>query len=474
MSVLSISDFFLTVKDWFSGLPALIEENIWIRFGIIAVAAVIAVVVIALIAVSVKKSRAKRKSKAEALAAKQTAEAQPVEEVAATAIQAPSAEAEQPAIQAPSAEEGGAEALWKQVLAEVFASAYVAEGFPDAERSVEEQPVLPAASEFVKEQAAQPAKAPLAEPLPAGAAVRTVAEDGWYVRTLYNRSFMAKLIQSDQAVKDFYSVLKNGLLAYGAAARISWKHESFRVGRNTRAKFVIRGKTLCLCLALDAADFAESKYLVDDMSKFASYAATPLLYRIKNARRCRYAAELIAMLFGAENRTEREEEDFSAIPYRETFTLVEEGLIKIVRTERVRLAEGQVPIPEIFVTDEEDEEFEDGIEEMDEVEASAVSSLMDDEYAKSLLAESSVYSDKTRQSIVNIEVLGRFFEDGETVTLQELKKRVPIIDKRTTYIKVLARGTLNKALVVIADDFSLEAVKMIALTGGRAVRNKRK
>ena len=46
------------------------------------------------------------------------------------------------------------------------------------------------------------------------------------------------------------------------------------------------------------------------------------------------------------------------------------------------------------------------------------------------------------------------------------------MNKRVTYIKVLARGKLDKALTVEADDFSPQAVKMIVLTGGSAVKHK--
>ena len=89
---------------------------------------------------------------------------------------------------------------------------------------------------------------------------------GMFIRYRYNRSFSAKLIQADEKVKRYYSQLKNALLAYAKVApRVSWRHESFRYGRPSVAKFVIRGKTLCLCLALDPADYSESKYIVDDM-----------------------------------------------------------------------------------------------------------------------------------------------------------------------------------------------------------------
>ena len=306
---------------------------------------------------------------------------------------------------------------------------------------------------------------------------------GMFIRYRYNRSFSAKLIQSEDRVRRYYSELKNCILEYKKVVpRVSWRHESFRYGRPSVAKFVIRGKTLCLCLALNPADYAESKYIVDDMSRYAKFAGTPLLYRIKNDRRCRYAKELIARLFDGAERAEREEEDFSLIPYEETQALVEKGLIRIVSYEELAIpeqseGESEKLVEEEFEDDDdfEGEDFEDEDEdELEEVSTSDVSSLMADDRAKLRVQQGEGYSDRTRSGVVNIDTLGRFFEEGEKVTLEEIKKRVPYVPKNITYIKVLARGTLSKPLVVVADDFSLEAVKMIVLTGGRAIRNRKK
>lgn len=299
---------------------------------------------------------------------------------------------------------------------------------------------------------------------------------GMFIRYRYNRSFAAKLIQSEDKVKRWYSELKRELLSYKkVTARVSWRHESFRYGRPTAAKFVIRGKTLCLCLALDPAAYAESKYIVSDMSRYSKFAATPLLYRIKNERRCRYAKELIAKLFEGAEAAVPPEEDFSAIPYEDTQSLVEKGLIRIVSYEEVSVAEGAA---EEEYEDDDDfggEDFDDDDEdELEEVSAADAGALMADDRAKLRVQQGEAFSDKAKSAVVNIDTLGQFFEEGERVTLDEVKRRVPFIAKNVTYIKVLARGTLNKPLIVVADDFSLEAVKMIVLTGGRAIKNRRK
>ena len=77
-----------------------------------------------------------------------------------------------------------------------------------------------------------------------------------------------------------------------------------------------------------------------------------------------------------------------------------------------------------------------------------------------------------RRGIVNVDTLDHYFKDGETVTLEELKqRRVPGVDARTTEYKLLGRGRLSKALTVVADEFSLKAVKMLLLTGGKAIHH---
>ena len=153
--------------------------------------------------------------------------------------------------------------------------------------------------------------------------------EGGVVR--YNRSFMAKYIQASNDTKDYYVHLKNRLLSYKRVrSRVSWKRESFNFGRNTVARIVFRGKTLCLCLPLDPAKFAESKYHVEDVSSIALYSDTPCLYRIRNDRRLEYAYELIEMVvsqLGTVVDSARHDEDYY-LPYEGIVQLIDKGLVK--------------------------------------------------------------------------------------------------------------------------------------------------
>lgn len=76
---------------------------------------------------------------------------------------------------------------------------------------------------------------------------------------------------------------------------------------------------------------------------------------------------------------------------------------------------------------------------------------------------------KKEKDIVNIDTISAKFSANDTVSLKALKEKT-LIDKDVNYIKILARGALDKPLTIEANDFSIEAVKMIVLTGGKVIK----
>lgn len=295
------------------------------------------------------------------------------------------------------------------------------------------------------------------------------------VRVRYNRSHTAKLIQGDDKLKGYYSEIKNELLRYLVANRISWRYETFKTGRKLIARLAVRGKTLYLYLDLDPKQYPDTKYKINDVSAIANNAGVPLLYKIKNDRRCRYAKELIfaAMRRNGLSRGEGESVDYSALyPYEPIEPLLERRLIKLLKwKEKGESAEeGTIEISRTAYEQlAEEAELERVTESVSVAEAEE---KMADEEAEAQVKISDRIADKSKKDIVNIDVLGRYFKAGETVTVKEIAKRVPSVNDRATYIKVLARGTLDKPLHIEADDFSLAAVKMIVLTGGTVSRTK--
>ena len=74
-----------------------------------------------------------------------------------------------------------------------------------------------------------------------------------------------------------------------------------------------------------------------------------------------------------------------------------------------------------------------------------------------------------RRAEVNLDVIARKFKSGELVTPEALKKK-HIISGRCDHVKILARGTLTKPLIVEAHDFSHAAEEMLKASGGEAIR----
>ena len=277
--------------------------------------------------------------------------------------------------------------------------------------------------------------------------VTTVTDEkGNVFQIRFAKSFLAKLSQSDDAVKGYYNELKNHALSYRKAnSRVSWHFDSINVGRATVLKFAIRGKTLCLCLALNADDYADTKYKVEK-AESRKLEGVSCLYRIKNDRRCAYAKDLIDAAMGAvpAEKGRESNEDFR-LPYEETKALLEKGLIKELKTK--------VSAPK---------------EEIHSIAAEKAEALMSDEAAKASIEADVVHHHrKGKKEIINIDTLSQNYQDGDTVTLDSLIEK-GLVPAKTGYVKVLARGTLDKKLIVDLDDFSLQAVKMIVLLGGRA------
>ena len=150
----------------------------------------------------------------------------------------------------------------------------------------------------------------------------------------YNRSFIARIIQSSDDMKNYYGETKSALLAYKKVnSSIAWGAERFNKGRETVARFKIRGKTLCLYLALDPNEYKTSVYHHSDVSDNKSMSGTPMMLKIKSPLGVKKAVRLIDEMLEKRGCTKQavQNRDYSAMyPYESTEQLIEEGLIKDV------------------------------------------------------------------------------------------------------------------------------------------------
>jgi hypothetical protein len=266
---------------------------------------------------------------------------------------------------------------------------------------------------------------------------------------------------------------------------------------------------------LDPDVFASSKTKATK-AKTKMFEDVPCQLKIKNKKSVKQAIELIETMFakfGLEKGEQQNRRYYK--PYESTADLVEKKLIKeyyvrqkyddFVNKANKKNAESEkkqtagedaekpktkkakqrvVPTPE-----ELEEEKEQLMEEIAEsqrkmVFAAEVDSLVSDELAETFIEDKhkeAIYVPEKatgskpstdllgKKGIINIDTLSVNFEENDLVTLDILKEK-GLVDKKVSEIKVLARGMLTKPLHVVANDYSIEAVKMIILIGGKATK----
>lgn len=118
----------------------------------------------------------------------------------------------------------------------------------------------------------------------------SAALSDWGGKLRFDRSFYAKLILSERAVKEYYADIATACLKYEKVrASMGWSGVSFTAGRTRIAFIAFRGKTLCLYLALDPAASGESRYKARDVGGLKTHAKTPAMFRVKSEGAKRYA-----------------------------------------------------------------------------------------------------------------------------------------------------------------------------------------
>lgn len=154
----------------------------------------------------------------------------------------------------------------------------------------------------------------------------------------YNRSFIARIIQGTDEQKTYYGEVRNALLSYKKVnSNIAWGAERFHKGRETIARFKIRGKTLILYLALDPATHEYSVYHHKDVSDNKSVAGTPMMIKVKSPLGVKKAVRLIDEMLAARNGEKRNipQRDYAAMyPYETIEELIEDGLVKDVKKDK--------------------------------------------------------------------------------------------------------------------------------------------
>ena len=316
--------------------------------------------------------------------------------------------------------------------------------------------------------------------------------NGEVVLVSYRSSYMSRLIQADSEIQDYYTVIKNTLLSYkGVKSRVSWNFESFNKGRIQCAKLNLKGRSLLVYIGLNPEEYNINKYHFVDVSDKPKFEKVPMLMKVKSDRGLKYVLELIEEMMSKNEipQGEMPNEDYH-MPYETTEELVKRDLVKVILPPGVTLDENtnieKLDVGELIdsanmnktsddaqTTEEAPAAEEAPMVQEIHVDAVHADELLTDEEAteKIEVIKRTTIAKSSKMAEVNLDVICDNYEDGETVELAGLQAK-RIVNKNAGRLKVLARGVMTKRLTVVADKFSLQAVKMITLAGGTAEQLK--
>ena len=304
-------------------------------------------------------------------------------------------------------------------------------------------------------------------------------EAGEKVYVTYDYSFESKLCQSTEEVQYRYHVIADTLFSYGLRSRQSWKKERYFNKGTNYAKMIFKGKTLCVCLAIDPSTLKGTKYSFEDISSVKKYDDVPVMVRVRSQRSQKYVLELIDMMMADAGLKQLRavKDEFDIFPPMSKAELVENGAIKVMMTD----GNGEAVSADFETM--KNSKFNlvtGGITLHKHVSVDEVAQISDEDVAPFIQTEVDLDPENddeitygSKKGIINIDTISSAYNDGDVVTVASLIEK-GLIQKNIHFIKVLARGELDKVLTVKAHDFSMDAAKMIVVAGGNVVKLKSK
>ena len=278
------------------------------------------------------------------------------------------------------------------------------------------------------------------------------------------RSFLARIALADEGVRALFATVRAQLLTFrGVRERVSWGGASYYCGRTLLARVVANTKSLAVSLAADPQEAARAGVHFRDLSDRRRFAAVPVRCKVTGERSLRAALSLVRAIAERQGLQGGATVQPFTFPPADRAQLTARGLIRTDarRASGERVSEGELRA--LLAAGATLETF-----------SAAFALRRASRRTARLLAgeERPQAGSRAARALVNLDTLSANYEAGERVDIGSLREK-GLVDRRATACKVLARGGLDKPLTVEAEEFSLAAERMIAQTGGRAVRPPR-
>lgn len=258
------------------------------------------------------------------------------------------------------------------------------------------------------------------------------------------RSFALKLSSSTENTKKYFSDVTNRLRLYGLTARVGKSKVMFRANKEVYAKMIFKGKRIILCLPLNPKSdkFDPEVYKQIDMSEKKGFEELAFGIKLTNKKVIEQAYGLIdevAKKFDLVENPKFKEIDYVE-KYPDIYTDFEKkGYGYLLKTEVLR---------------EEVEKY-------------------DDAFADKIIIEEKVEGEAPKRFIkaeISISDFNNRYTDVDVAVDMDRLKGSDLIAKNVNYLIVKTSSRIDKPFTVYAHEFEPDAVKMICMAGGKAVK----
>ena len=267
-----------------------------------------------------------------------------------------------------------------------------------------------------------------------------IEEDGTVKKTYPN--FRMRLKQSSDKNREWYAAVKNLFCSQkGVTYRVYKRVEKIRYQGQVIAVIGIAKRSIKLWLALKPYEYDARRYHHKDVSDKPRFVDVPMYVRVSSDRALTRAQELILALFQELNMEARK---------RYNDRSIQELIFTLKHNKLLTNKQNKGLLCEVMHVHDCD--------------------VLSDELAEKCIESKNVESiDESLIETLKLDDIDAAFQDGNRVTLEKLKK-VGLVSEECTGYTVTAGQRLTKPLIIVANDFTLPAVKMITLTGGRAIK----
>jgi len=115
-----------------------------------------------------------------------------------------------------------------------------------------------------------------------------------------NKTFIERLLASEDNVKRLYNEAKNYLLSYNCESKIFKRCESFR-NKGLIARFTLPGKYLKIYLAIDPKTLDNSVYSFKDLSKINKQSKVPTMIKLRTNKNLKHFKEIVDIIMQGRN-----------------------------------------------------------------------------------------------------------------------------------------------------------------------------